>query len=301
VFISVESSHLTHLSVFLSSVAKINRLTPDFSNFCRTSDKRSNAASLQMAQSIPPPRSAGAKRKRKKLGVPTSEGVKLGRSSGSAIPDTGTSRRGQGSRGNGARTTKAAASFTANSEYVGSRVARDFHGALHFGTVKKYLSYVSALWAIQFDDGDTEDMNKRELERAIELYERKKSEDVESRTTTEEVEEGWEFGDDDGELNHDLSQSLQEPIGLPQVALERTIEFLWEKGVFPFNYAKNKVEVVDDWSDYQIFDWKEGSGGGTAIVSYKSHPKVKVRVKWRPVEGRRRRKVSLILRSIYRT
>ena len=232
--------------------------------------------------SIPSPRPGGAKRKRPKKMNISEGGVKPGRSSGSS-PVNGATRS--------VRTTKAAASFTTNSKYVGRRVCKCFDGVIHFGTVKKYLSSVNARWAIHYDDEDTEDMNKRELNKAIELYERKKSEDVGNTSTAEDVDNGWNF-DEDAETDDDLSLAAQKPIGLPQIAMEETIEFLWEKGVFPFVYSENRAEVVDDWNDYQIFYWREGSGGGTAIVSYKSHPKVKVRVKWRPMKGRRRRKVS---------
>lgn len=232
---------------------------------------------------MPSPRPGGVKRKRPNIQMNVSGGgVKPGRSSGSSPVGGATS---------GVRTSKAAASFTANSKYVGSRVCKCFDGVIHFGTVKKYISSVNARWAIRYDDDDTEDMNKRELERAIELYERKKSEDVGNSSTAEDVDNGWDFGED-AAIYDDLSLASQKPIGLPQIALEETIEFLWKKGEFPFAYSENRAEVVDDWNDYQIFQWHEGSGGGTAIVSYKSHPEVKVRVKWRPMKGRRRRKVS---------
>jgi hypothetical protein len=211
-----------------------------------------------------------AKRKRKRS-------VKPGRSSNSS-PVNGTARR--------VRTTKAAASFKANTKYVGSRIAKNFHGIIHFGTVKKYLSSANPRWAIRYDDGDVEDMNQRQLEKATELYERKKREDVGS-----EDDNGWDFGEGP-ELDCLSLLSLQKPIALPEIALEETIEFLWEKGVPPFEYSENRADVVDDWDDYQIFYWHEGAGGGTAVVSHRLHPEVKVGVKWRPAHGRRRRKVS---------
>lgn len=264
-------------------LAQIDRLKPDFGddgNTKRTQRKASTNASLvTMSPSIPSPRPGGAKRKRPKTNV-SEGGVKPGSSSGSSSVDGASSC---------VRTTKAAAFFTDNSKHVGRRVCKCFDGVFHFGTVKKYLSSVNARWAIHYDDDDTEDMNKRELDRAIDLYERKKSEDVGNTSTAED--NGWDFGED-AETDNELSLAAQKPIGLPQIAMEETIEFLWEKGAFPFVYSENRAEVVDDWNDYQIFYWREGSGGGTAIVSYKSHPKVKVRVKWRPMKGRRRRKVS---------
>lgn len=121
----------------------------------------------------------------------------------------------------------------------------------------------------------------------MEFYNRKKSEDVVHGASQHD---GWDFGEVDNLSLHVLS--LQKPIGLPQIALEETIEFLWEKGLLPFEYSKNMAAVVDDWDEYQIFYWHEGSGGGTAIVSHRSHPEVKARVKWRLARGRRRRKVS---------
>ena len=272
---------------FNAPLAQIDRLTPDFEDREKTKFKgikaSTKAALVTQSPSISSPRSEGAKRKRPNINMNFSGEVEPARSSGSSPLNSATSR---------IRTTKAAASFTANSKFVGSRVCKCFDGVIHFGTVKKYFSSVNARWAIHYDDDDTEDMNKRELERAIELYERKKSEDVGNTSMAEDVDNGWDFGED-AEIDDDLSLlAPQKPIGLPQIALEETIEFLWEKGVFPFLYSANRVEVVDDWNDYQIFHWREGSGGGTAIVSYKSHPKVKVRVKWRPMKGRRRRKVS---------
>ena len=275
---------------FNAPLLQIDRLTLDFGDDGSTKHTRRKAGTksslVTPSPSIPSPRPGGAKLKRPNMKMNVSGGgVKPGRSSGSS-PVHGAS--------SGVRTTKAAASFTANSKYVGRRVCKCFDGVIHFGTVKKYLSSVNARWAIHYDDDDTEDMNKRELDRAIELYERKKSEDVGNASTArEDVDNGWDFGED-AEIDDDLSLLVapQKPIGLPQIALEETIEFLWEKGVFPFAYSENRAEVVDDWNDYQIFHWHEGSGGGTAIVSYKSHPKVKVRVKWRPMKGRRRRKVS---------
>mmetsp|Transcript_22010 Transcript_22010/g.63109 ORF Transcript_22010/g.63109 Transcript_22010/m.63109 type:complete len:1032 (-) Transcript_22010:134-3229(-) len=263
--------------------SKINRLTPD------TSNDASTAASPRKTPPTASIRSEGAKRKRPSSGMPTVGAVKPGRSSASA-PATAAGR-GQRSPVNGdVRNTKAAVSFAANSKYVGHRVAKPFEGILHFGNVKKYLSSV-ARWAIHYDDGDTEDMNKKELKKAIEVYEERKDDDVESRSASEDADDGWNFGDD-GEL--DLSQASHVPIDLPQVALEETIEFFWEKCKFPFEYKKNKAEVVDDWGDYQIYGWREGAGGGTAIVSYRSHPTVKVRVKWRPAKGRRRRKTNFL-------
>ena len=225
--------------------------------------------------STPSPR---AKRKRPIVNMNVSGGVKQGRTSDSS-PVNGAARS--------VRTTKAAGNFATNSKLVGSRVARDFHGTIHFGTVKKYLSSAnSARWAVQYDDGDADDINQRELKRAMELYNRKKSEDV----VHVNQHDGWDFGEVDNLSLHVLSP--QKPIGLPQIALEETIEFLWEKGLLPFEYSKNMAAVVDDWDEYQIFYWHEGSGGGTAIVSHRSHPEVKVRVKWRLARRRRRRKVS---------
>ena len=268
--------------------AQIDRLTPNLGDDGSTKHKRAKAstkASLATPSPLTPsPISKEAKRKGPNNKAHISVGVKPapGRGAGNSPLNGAT---------NGVRTTKAAASFTTNSKYVGSRVCKSFDGVIHFGTVKKYLSSVNPRWAVHYDDDDTEDMNKRELERAIELYERKKSEDVENRSTAEDADDGWDFGED-AEIECDLSETPHKPIGLPRVALEETIEFLWEKGVLPFQYNERRAEVVDDWNDYNVFDWREGSGGGTAVVSYKSHPKVKVRVKWRIMKGRRRRKVS---------
>ena len=273
---------------FNAMFAQIDRLAPNFDDDGSTKHKRTKAStkvSLATPSPLTPsPRSKEAKRKRPNNKAHISVGVKPapGRGAGNSPLNGAT---------NAVRTTKAAASFTTNSKYVGSRVCKSFDGVIHFGTVKKYLSSVNPRWAVHYDDDDTEDMNKKELERAIELYERKKSEDVENRSTAEDADDGWDFGED-AEIECDLSKMPHKPIGLPQVALEETIEFLWEKGLLPFQYNESRAEVVDDWNDYNVFDWREGSGGGTAVVSYKSHPKVKVQVKWRIMKGRRRRKVS---------
>lgn len=64
--------------------------------------------------------------------------------------------------------------------YVGSRVAKDFDGAIHRGTVTKYTAGnrgnngngTEALWHVQYDGGDEEDFNRQELLNAIALHQR---------------------------------------------------------------------------------------------------------------------------------
>ena len=55
------------------------------------------------------------------------------------------------------------------------RVAKDFDGTVHLGTVTDYNSngFVQ-LWHVTYDDGDEEDFNRKELDDAIALYKQQK-------------------------------------------------------------------------------------------------------------------------------
>jgi hypothetical protein len=80
--------------------------------------------------------------------------------------------------------------------YVGTRVAKDFGQKTHFGTVSGYSSD-SGFWRVNYDDGDEEDFEKKELNGALCHYKKKGSND---------------FGPKEKKLNKSVSVVTASPI-----------------------------------------------------------------------------------------
>jgi len=65
-------------------------------------------------------------------------------------------------------------------DYEGDRVAKDFDGEIYFGIVGDVWRDSDEevdLWRITYDDNDAEDMDKKELLKALKLYEKEKAKD----------------------------------------------------------------------------------------------------------------------------
>lgn len=55
--------------------------------------------------------------------------------------------------------------------FIGKKIAKDFDGNLYFGTVKDYDdSEAPAFWHVEYDDGDEEDYNEKDLIKALKYY-----------------------------------------------------------------------------------------------------------------------------------
>lgn len=68
--------------------------------------------------------------------------------------------------------------------FVGQRVANKFSDGVYYGTISSYnngKSEVGALWHIDYDDGDAEDYDVRDLCKALSLYIRVKKSDKKSQ------------------------------------------------------------------------------------------------------------------------
>lgn len=61
-------------------------------------------------------------------------------------------------------------------EHIDSRIAKQFHAGLFFGTITAYDSR-SKVWSVDYDDGDSEEFDTRALNAALRLYKKKNSED----------------------------------------------------------------------------------------------------------------------------
>jgi len=57
-------------------------------------------------------------------------------------------------------------SYNDPKRYIKKRAAKNFKEVLHFGTI---VNYEDGLWSIRYDDGDEEDLDENELEKAIAL------------------------------------------------------------------------------------------------------------------------------------
>jgi len=66
--------------------------------------------------------------------------------------------------------------MNAGKDKIDRRVAKDFDGNLHFGTIDKYCMK-NHYWHVSYDDGDSEEIVREEIESALSHYEINKSRD----------------------------------------------------------------------------------------------------------------------------
>ena len=64
---------------------------------------------------------------------------------------------------------RAMAELEQDKSYVGRPVAKKFDSVIYSGTVKRFIPR-HRLWAIRYEDGDGEEMDWVELEKAMELH-----------------------------------------------------------------------------------------------------------------------------------
>lgn len=66
-------------------------------------------------------------------------------------------------------------------QVVGSRIAKWFEDTLYYGTVVSHKEPTAKgerhFWFVEYDDGDSEDMDRRDLVAALDLYNERKDED----------------------------------------------------------------------------------------------------------------------------
>ena len=72
-------------------------------------------------------------------------------------------------------TEKEEGSVAENNSFVGRRVAKHFHGKVHFGTIDKYCG--DNKWLAKFDDDDVFDFDKQDLKRGLSCYKTNQSKD----------------------------------------------------------------------------------------------------------------------------
>jgi len=66
--------------------------------------------------------------------------------------------------------------MNAGKDMIGRRVAKDFDGNIHFGTLDKYCMK-NQYWHVTYDDGDSEEIVGEEVESILSHYERNKTRD----------------------------------------------------------------------------------------------------------------------------
>jgi len=76
-------------------------------------------------------------------------------------------------------------------EWISKRIAKSFSGELYFGSVTGY-NKTHKLWSIQYDDGDFEEMECKDLNEAIKLY--------------DNVMEHFSYGEDEITINYEESK-----------------------------------------------------------------------------------------------
>ena len=54
-------------------------------------------------------------------------------------------------------------------DFVGKRIAKKFHGDVYSGTVAKFL-HDDQFWVVDYDDGDTEEMDINDIGKGIDLH-----------------------------------------------------------------------------------------------------------------------------------
>mmetsp|Transcript_30315 Transcript_30315/g.34816 ORF Transcript_30315/g.34816 Transcript_30315/m.34816 type:complete len:106 (+) Transcript_30315:193-510(+) len=64
--------------------------------------------------------------------------------------------------------------MNAGKDMIGRRVAKDFDGNIHFGTLDKYCMK-NQYWHVTYDDGDSEEIVGEEVESILSQYERNKT------------------------------------------------------------------------------------------------------------------------------
>ena len=84
--------------------------------------------------------------------------------------------------------TNAATPKGANNKHVGSRIAKQFHAGLFFGTITAYDPR-SKVWSVDYDDDDSEEFDRNDLNAALRLYKKKNAEDPKKQSTKDKVGE----------------------------------------------------------------------------------------------------------------
>jgi hypothetical protein len=65
----------------------------------------------------------------------------------------------------------------ATNKYLNTRVAKQFHAGLFFGTITKYYPEHN-IWFVEYDDGDEEEFVAGELNAALRLYKKRSKQDT---------------------------------------------------------------------------------------------------------------------------
>ena len=78
-------------------------------------------------------------------------------------------------------TNKAKASNASINKHIDARVAKNFDDGLFFGTITKYDSKAN-FWFVLYDDGDSEQFDKRDLNEALRLYKKNAAKDPENKS-----------------------------------------------------------------------------------------------------------------------
>lgn len=106
-------------------------------------------------------------------------------------------------------TYKAKASNASISKHIDARVAKNFDDGLFFGTITKYDGKAN-FWFVLYDDGDSEQFDKRDLNEALRLYKKNAAKDPENKSKQSKRKVGGKRAA--SRSNSKVGQSLVTPI-----------------------------------------------------------------------------------------
>ena len=63
-------------------------------------------------------------------------------------------------------------------DFLGKRISKKFHGKVYSGTVQKFL-HDDQFWVVNYDDGDTEEMDINDIYKGLDLHKKLNKESLE--------------------------------------------------------------------------------------------------------------------------
>jgi hypothetical protein len=92
---------------------------------------------------------------------------------------------------------------------VGHRIAKEFSQGMFLGTIEEEPSASSRYWFVRYNDGDSEEMTKKEVYSAMSLYEALNEGKKEEKTSTKNriIESNYSSGEDDTPLFASIGQA----------------------------------------------------------------------------------------------
>ena len=92
---------------------------------------------------------------------------------------------------------------------VGQRIAKEFSQGMFLGTIEEEPSASSRYWFVRYNDGDSEEMTKKEVYSAMSLYEALNEGKKEEKTSTKNriIESNYSSGEDDTPLFASIGQA----------------------------------------------------------------------------------------------